>query len=63
MINPASKSTGHSLSPLPSFTPSLFPKCSLGGNAVIEQSKDSVSASETSPINVANGTSCKPTRL
>ena len=31
VTNPASKNTSHSLSPLPSFTPSLFPKCSWGG--------------------------------
>ena len=34
----------------------------MGVNAVIEQSRDSVSASQTSAINAANGTSCKPTQ-
>ena len=62
VTNPASKSTSPSLPPLPSLMPSLFSKCSLGGNAVIEQSRDSVSASQTSSINVANGTSCAPTQ-
>ena len=62
VTNPAIKSTSHSLPPLPSFTPSSFPKCSWGGTAVIEQSRDSVSTSQTSFINVANGTSCKPTQ-
>ena len=62
VTNPASKSTSYSLPALPSFTPSLFPKCSWEGNAVIEQSRDSVSAGQTSSINVANGTSCKPTQ-
>ena len=62
VTNPASKSTSHSLTPLPSLMPSLFSKCSLGGNAVIGQSRDSVSASQTSSINVANGTSCAPTQ-
>ena len=62
VTNPASKSTSRSLPPLPSLMPSLFSKCSLGGNAVIGQSRDSVSASQTSAINVANGTSCTPTQ-
>ena len=63
VTNPASKSTSPSLPPpLPSLMPSLFSKCSLAGNAVIGQSRDSVSASQTSSINVANGTSCAPTQ-
>ena len=62
VTNPASKSTSRSLPPLPSLMPSLFSKCSLGGNAVIGQSRDSVSASQTSSINVANGTSGTPTQ-
>ena len=62
VTNPASKSTSPSLPHLPLLMPSLFSKCSLGGNAVIGQSKDSVSASQTSSINVANGTSCAPTQ-
>ena len=62
MTNPARKSTSRSLPPLPSFTPSLFSKCSLGGNPVIEQSRDSVNASQTSSINVPNETSCRPTQ-
>ena len=62
VTNPASNRTSHDLAPLPSFTPSLFPKCSWGGNAVIEQSRDSASASQTSAINVVNGTSCRPTQ-
>ena len=62
VTSPASKSTSPSLPPFPSLMPSLFSKCSLGGNAVIGQSRDSVSASQTSSINVANGTSCAPTQ-
>ena len=62
VTNPASKSTSPSLPPFPSLMPSLFSKCSLGGNAVIGQSRDSVNASQTSSINVANGTSCAPTQ-
>ena len=62
VTSPASKSTSPSLPPFPSLMPSLFSKCSLGGNAVIGQSRDSASASQTSSINVANGTSCAPTQ-